>query len=115
MILSLFVLLLILALLLIGLGYAVNESAYSIVGFVFIFVLSASALIPNTLEYKTGDAVQVNYTYSGGVPVSSQASIDSVYDSYPNTRWFGIWVAILSGMGITISIVELKKSRRESR
>jgi hypothetical protein len=125
----------VISLFLIGLGYSVNENAYSIIGFFFIFLLAITIIYPGNLEYKTGETMLYEYgdnftdyhwdQYQIGDepqfnPSDKSAFLfytlkEDVYTSFDSSsaHWFGIWLAVISGCGIGISVVEIKKTRQE--
>lgn len=115
MLLPLFLVLLGLSLFFVILGYWVSESAYSIIGFIFLFVLSTTILLPGTLQQASGVNETTTYTYGANLSLSSTTmnSVDNVV-SFPvsSQRWFGLWLAIISIIGEFISIVELRYTRR---
>lgn len=135
MIVQIFLILLSISIFLICLGYYSKEIAYSIIGFFFIFLLSTSIIIPGNLQYKTGE--EEIYIYGNNFtdyhwdeyqpddypkfnPSDDKAflfhkNITSIYTNFDSSssRWFGIWLAVISGLGIAISMVEIRSLRRE--
>lgn len=110
MLLELFLMLVALAVFFVVLGYWVSESAYSIIGFIFLFVLSTSILMPGALQHSTGMNETTTYTYTDGNLTSTMmVTVDNLAE-YPvsSQRWFGIWIAIISVIGMFISVVELR-------
>jgi len=130
MIVVIFIILVALSLFLISLGYLVNENAYSIIGFFFLFLLSITIVYPGNIAYKTGE--QTVYTYGANFTTSVHwdelhpstyptfnPSEDPIYLFHTNitnsysyfdsssSHWFGIWLAVISGVGIAISLVEI--------
>lgn len=114
MLLSLFLVLLGLAVFLIVLGLAARESAYSIIGFIFLFVLATSILMLGNLAYHTGENTTTIYTLEGNVTLSTDAVTVENTSYYPvsSSRWFGIWLAFISVIGSFISIVDYRNQSR---
>jgi len=131
MIVTIFVILLTISIFLIALGYAVGETAYSIIGFFFLFLLSVSIILPGNLEYKTGTEQIYEYgsnftdyhwdQYMPGDEPSFNPSDDvaflfhvhetDIYTAFDNasSHWFGLWLSIISGLGIAVSLVDIKR------
>lgn len=57
MILEIFIVFMVIAILLVIMGYYMGMTELSVVGFVFLFLLSAFVLIPGRLQYKVGESV----------------------------------------------------------
>lgn len=115
MIITVFVIMATISLFLISLGYFVNESVYPIIGFFFLFLLSISIIIPGNLEYQLGENVTQNYTYQNATLHSINEIHMNTYEKFdsPSAHWFGVWLSVISGVGIAISLVEIKSLRRE--
>lgn len=88
-----------LSLILIILGYSIGEASYSIIGFVFLFLLSTSVLIPNNMDIPTGVDINTTYTYNSSGTLLNADAIEVDTFSNPNTRFYGIWLSIIAGAG----------------
>lgn len=111
MLLTLWAVLVALALCLIVLGLSKpEESAQALIGFLFLFLLSFS-IINTDLEYKTGEFVSTNYTYSAGNLSTTSQSITYAYDSY-GSHTIGFYLALGSGVGFILVIFGLRNTRR---
>lgn len=120
--LTLFCILASLGVLFIFLGYYSQESAYSLIGFAFLFWLSAFILLPGNLEIKTGENTTYAYVcydcnngriYENGtqITVSNKVIIDN-YAPIDDTaaHFFGFWLLFVSIVGIAISLTEIKSA-----
>jgi hypothetical protein len=110
MILELFVLFTAIAFVMICLGLVKpDESAQALVGFLFLFLLAFTVILPGNLEYKTGE--QTNYTYSDGN--LTQQDLHYVYSSYndSNTHAFGYWLSLVSVLGFIFVIMGIRRSK----
>lgn len=117
MFLSLFIILLGIALILVFLGYLTNERSYSMVGFAFVFVLAISVLFPGTLEVKNGETDITTYNYTGTATLESTSSTTTYnYSNYSdsNSRFFGFWLIMLSIAGFSIQLVDLRRGNPEA-
>ncbi len=116
MFLSLFMILLGLAIILIFLGYLTNERSYSMVGFAFMFILAISVLFPGTLQIKNGETTQTNYTYVATVLESTNTGTTYNYENYSdsNSRFFGFWLIMLSIAGFSIQLIDLRRGNPEA-
>jgi hypothetical protein len=105
------------AFLLVTLGfYRPEHTELPLIGFVFIFLLSL-LLINNSIEYKTGQIIETNFTYTpiGGiyyVNTSSESTID-VYTTINSpsslSHTLGYWLAICSVVGFIGVLVSLRR------
>ena len=101
MILEIFALLIGISLVLIYLGYYVNNPLLEVMGFTFIFLLGFVVSSYN-LEYQTGvvnSGASYNFTYStfndsGGVIVQGVSL----------ARFLGIFITIVGALGISITL-----------
>jgi len=107
-----------------------------VVGFFFLFLLSSLILVTGNLEYKTGtEEIYVYENYFDGyhwdgynITAPSQVDKDAflfhkeITDVYtnadsPDVIRFGIWLSLISGLGIALSLADIRswvKRRRES-
>jgi peptidoglycan/LPS O-acetylase OafA/YrhL len=95
MILELFALLIILALFFVVLGFSTGAKVYSIVGFVFLFLLGAWVILYNFTGKVDG------LQYRSGLVVNSSSGVDVVSYQYvtyndETTFWFGFLLSIIS-------------------
>jgi len=125
-----------LAIFFIVLGFSIDEAVFQTIGFVFLFFLSATILSPGLVEYKVG--IEEHYVYGNnfdgthweGYNTTAPAQLargaylfhietSDVYE-YANSSgvtWFGRWLALISGLGVALSIANIRswiKNRRES-
>lgn len=84
---------------LIILGTAVREASFSIIGLVFLFVLSSAVLIPNDLDIKTGETITTTYTYDN-TSISDTSKTNTNTYTNPDTRFYGVWLCIIAGAGL---------------
>lgn len=108
MILTLFVLLIALALAAIALGYLTDVPVYTLTGFAFMFLLSSMILF-GSVEYRTGDASTVSdntttltYTYA-----AFDASSGDVLGLALN-HIIGLYLAVASALGFVIVIADMR-------
>jgi len=99
MFLEVFILLLAIGLILLGLGYAVGEASFSIIGLAFLFVLSSGILIPNNLEISSGETINTTYSYNASNTLINTIEVNNDTYTNPTTRFYGIWLAIIAGAG----------------
>lgn len=111
MILTLFVLLVCLALAAIALGYLTDVPVYTLTGFAFMFLLSSLILFGN-LEYRTGDSTTttgntsvLTYTYA-----VFNASTGSVLGLALN-HIIGLYLAVASALGFVIVIADMRNPK----
>ena len=104
------------AVFLIVLGMWNKEGAYISIGFVFVFFLSVFVFMPGDVEYKTGNTVNVSYVYSGSDVVGSNVVVSDVVTGFDDStsKWFGRWLAIISGLGFGLTLFEYTKSKKDS-
>lgn len=110
--LVLFCVLLALALALITLGLFRSEhTELSIIGFVFLFLLSLT-IINQNIDYKIGYETNTTYTYSGGNLTFTNEVTTDLYDSLTlgsdNAHNFGYWLAVVSIIGFVGVLVSLR-------
>ncbi len=122
MILSLFLVLMFIAIFLIVISFWTRESVYSVIGFIFIFVLSTTILLSGNLQYSSGYSMQVlapcdnnctevrqdgNISYA----VVTNVVLTDTYDYFDDasSKWFGIWLSIISAIGFVIEMMNIKK------
>ena len=119
MLFSVFLGLGLLALFFIVLGYSVRESSYNVIGFVFLFVLATTvggALGSGNLLLQTHSNKFTEYNYNiDGVLSNQTETLTPVYHSIgedSDWSWFMRWLAIISAVGMLVSIIEIKRDRR---
>lgn len=105
MILELFIVLITVAIILIALGYYMDMSELSVVGFVFLFILSSFVLLPRNLELKTGEQVITNSTISN----ITTSQISYTYEKYNDntTHYIGYFLSIISALGMIFIIIRM--------
>jgi len=96
---TIFLLFIALAFLLTIVGYYVKENLLIIIGFL-IFGLISVPLLNNNLEYKTGAFISSDYDYNGTQLLSADNYITYQYESYTDTRWYGIFFIFISLSGL---------------
>jgi len=113
MILSLFVVLIGIALILIIIGLVKHtESAQAIIGFAFLFLLSFIVMGGN-LQYEVGVNVTSNYVYDvNGTLIDTNQQIDNIYDNFDDSTSFkmGLYLAVLSVVGFSGTLWGLKNT-----
>lgn len=109
MILTLFIVLMLIALSLIIISILTKEGVFSIIGFIFIFFLSVFVFMPGNLTIPSGS--NVNLTISGS---SVTGTITDSYTDFNDTtsQWFGRWLAIISAIGLVLSLIEYTRLLR---
>ncbi len=118
MILTLFIVLTLIALILIGLGYATDVPVYNLTGFAFMFLLSVIMLGGN-IEYQTGEVHVYNYTAGYCVDNCTMQAVttgDTMIYSYDyfndaTSRTIGLYLAAASVLGFGVSIASLRTPR----
>lgn len=113
MLFTLFIVFLVAGLLLIFLGYYSKESAYSLIGWGFLFFLATNVLLSGNLEYYTGATINSTYAYNANNTITSSSIITTNnYDNLTgaNARFFGLWLLMSSIAGIAISLSELQSA-----
>jgi len=109
------------------LGFSINESTFQVVGFFFLFLLSSLVLTAGNLEYSTG--TDEFYVYGNnfdgyhwdGYNTSAPSQIDreaflfhvETTKTYanadsPTVIRFGVWLSIISALGIALSLADIK-------
>jgi hypothetical protein len=102
MIIELFAILVGIGLVMVIVGFSTDTMVYSTVGFLFLFLISFT-LIGSSLQYQSGS----NVTDSG-----TTMSIVNIYSNYgENTRTYGIYMAIASGLGMTLTFIQGVKKK----
>ena len=92
-----------------------SESSQALIGFLFLFILATSVIIPDNLEFEKGSNVTTTYTYNpSGEITSSSQEIIYAYDKLDGTSAhnFGYWLAIASAVGFVGVIISLKKTNQ---
>jgi hypothetical protein len=86
-----------------------GESVYSIIGFIFIFFLSVFIFMPGNITYQTSSTLNLTYTSS-----TVSGSITDTYTNFDDStsKWFGRWLAIISAVGLVMSLIEGSKAIR---
>ena len=105
MILDVFIVLIVIALSLIGFGlYFADMRFLSIVGCIFLFILAAFVILPNKLQYQSGNIVTDN---------GSTSNIVYTYNYYNDdtTHYVGYFLSIVSFLAIFI--IPIVEPRRE--
>jgi hypothetical protein len=140
LLLTIFLILLGLSLFFIVLGFSINESTFQIVGFAFLFLLSSTIVAPGNIEYSTGNYEYYvygnNFTYANGsatyhwdyaasgVPPTTDKGVFLFHRSNSITyekadsstvKWFGTWLSIISGLGVALSIVNIRGWVKKNR
>lgn len=116
--LTLFCVFLALSLILIILGLTRTEhSELSLIGFVFLFLLSFT-LIGQDLNYQTGETTNINYTYDNTTLISELRITNYTYTSFDddtgmfNTHRSGYWLAIAAAVGFIGVLLGIRRTRR---
>lgn len=118
MILPLFGIFLLLSLSLIITGLIIRDhSELSIIGFLFLFLLSL-IIINGNLEYETGVIINTTYNYDAdGDVTDTDQVINYSYDNYigDNYRTIGYWLAVISAAGMIGVFVSLRGGVEKSQ
>lgn len=119
MILSLFVVLLILALAFIVVGIIKpDEASMAMVGFVFLFILSM-VILNGQLEYETGATVSNSYSYSANYSLNATTQTivyTTAFYTGTNAHTMGYYMAIISVVGFVGVLLGLKSAwKKESQ
>ena len=100
MILEIFTILFIISLIMIGLGQYLEADILKIFGFFLWFILGMAMTTEGGIEYKSGD----NITEIGDTTV-----VTPNYNTYEN-RLISVFMAIVGVMGITLTLVDIRKA-----
>lgn len=114
MILTLYVVLIAIALVLIILGLAKPaESAQAIIGFFLLFLLSL-IIIGGNLEYATGADINTTYTYTGSQVTATDQIVTNRYSNFNDStsHQVGYYLAIGSAIGMFGVFFSLRRSRK---
>lgn len=87
-----------------------SESAQALVGFFFLFLLGFP-IMNGDLQYRTGDVVQTNFTYSAGNLTMTDASTSYSYTSY-QSHVFGWYLIVAAAIGFVMVLFGLRNTRR---
>lgn len=101
-----------LAFTLIFLGYYAKESAYSLVGWGLIFIMSAWVLATGSLQYPDGNSITTSYTYTNSTLTQTIETTTPTYTNYANDnsmRFWAFWLTLIAGIGIYISTTDVKR------
>lgn len=120
MILTLFLALLALSVVVGVLGYFTGDEPYLTVGLFFLFLLSIVILTGN-LEYQTGETHVYAYTpgfCDGNCSIQAVVTGDTVTYNYtpwsdPTSHKVGWGLAVLSGIGIALSLYNTSQRRKQ--
>ena len=114
MILSLYVILVGIAVILILIGLLKpEESAQSLVGFLFLFLLSI-ILLNGNLEYETGINTSLNLNYDvNGTLTSTDQIVSYTYEDFSDTtsHRIGYYLAIASAVGFCGTLFSIGKAK----
>jgi hypothetical protein len=120
MLVTLYVILTVIAFGLIILGYATDEAAYNIIGFVFLFLLNFTVLMTGQVFIETGDYTLSNFSYgsiTNSSPRLNQVNMTTItnYTAINDsaTTWIARLISLIAALGMVISITEVRKSRKE--
>lgn len=96
------------------LGYFTDDEPYLTVGLAILFLLGI-AILSNQLEYQTGDAKNVTFSYANSTLTSQTEVTAFTYTSWTgNTaKIVGFLLSALSGVGIALSLRNTKKTGAE--
>lgn len=111
MILELYITFVALALVTLGLGFWLGERYFFFVGLFFIF-LCANSLLFAGVDYRSGETALTNYTYDNNTLSSTTEVISYNYSTFKNdtfTRWFGLFLALASGLGLGALMMQIRK------
>ena len=134
MILELFIVLITVAIILIALGYYMDMSELSVVGFVFLFILSSFVLLPGRLQYKVGETIEnhpacmscnnitfyytnpetnrttlTSHTTNETISYIASSTITNNYTSFNDstTHYIGYFLTIISALGMIFVIIRM--------
>lgn len=114
MILTLYGLLVCIALVMVIVGLAKpSESAQAIIGFFLLFLLSL-VIINGNLEYETGAEINTTYTYTGSQVTGTDQIVNNQYAFFDDTtsHRVGYYLAIASAIGMFGVFFSLRRSRK---
>jgi hypothetical protein len=95
-IIEIFALLAVIALFLIGLGYAVDVQAYSLIGFLFLFLLSI-IFLNSTLEIQSG--------FNETIVNENLTRTDYNYSAVSMPYTYGLYLAIMCVVGFALVLI----------
>ena len=112
MILTLFGVIVTIALVLIVIGLSrPTESAQALIGFFLLFLLSLTILNGN-LEYDVGATINTTYTYTGSQVTATDQTVTNQYAFFDDTtsHRVGYYLAVASAIGLIGVMWSLKKT-----
>jgi hypothetical protein len=111
MILEIFALLVAIAFVLVYFGYYSDLRVYSIVGFVFLFILSAWVLLSSFMSIQFATSGLQYYSGSNITVVGSSTIVSDMYSTYNDTTtfWVGFILSLISGFSVWLIMVHDKR------
>jgi hypothetical protein len=111
MILTIYSILLLFSLIIIGLGFWINNPTLELIGFFFLFVLGL-VMMSGGIKYVVGES----YVYDNGTLVSSSASFTyfdastsgEILNTFSLNHLIGILISILGGFGMSITMFNMR-------
>lgn len=114
MILTLFAVIVFIALVMIIVGLVrPTESAQALIGFTFLFLMSI-VLINGSLQYETGATTSSNFTYDNtGQVITAVQAVNYSYENFDDTtsHRVGYWMAIAAVIGFLGVILSLRRTK----
>lgn len=114
MILSIFLLVIGIALALIVTGVILEDYAVQLVGFSFLFI-SGTLLLAGSVEYKTGEDITTTHQYILNNTLLNSTQQSNVYQyadfNDSTSRWFGIYLMVVSILGSAVIFTRLKQEK----
>lgn len=101
MILTLYLSLVLLAIVIIGVGVVLGENYFSVVGLFFLFLLGSSLMF-NGVDYETGKLTLTSYNYLNNTLLNETSTLTYAYSTLDDSlsHWFGFLMAVASGGGM---------------
>jgi hypothetical protein len=114
MILTIFAFFVLFSLIIIGLGFWINNPVLEVLGFFFLFCLGL-VLLSGVVSYQTGETyiydnetiIQSNNVYSGFDADSS----GEILGLFSLNHLFGVLISILGGFGMAITFFNMRVSK----
>jgi hypothetical protein len=107
MLLTLFIIILTIAVLLIAFGELTKEGVYSLGGLLFLFLLGITILLPGNLQIPNGDNVTITTNEITGVTTATVIPIQTDF-SDTLSHSMGVWISLISIFGFAIKLGQIK-------
>ena len=116
MILTVFIVLVVLAVIAAGLGLTLDEPYFTLVGLFFLFNLSV-LLMAGSLEVPSGENITTTYSYVNDTLDETQEVMTYTYTNFisASSWWYGFLLALASGFGAFALFWNLKAAYQEKK